>query len=93
VAETQSYDDIFSEVQSFKDEGLIPSTEGEYSPLEGFSETFAQRGYLTYSYFNFNVKHFVYKAHVSWSTAGETNETSGCGIVFAVNKKGDGNNY
>jgi hypothetical protein len=93
VAATESYDDIFSDVQKFKNEGLIPSTEGDYTTLEDFSETFAQRGYLTYFYFNFNVKHFVYKADVHWSTAGETSDTSGCGIVFAVNPKGEGNNY
>jgi hypothetical protein len=93
VAATQSYDDIFSEVEKFKDDGLIPSTDGEYTVLDDFSETFAQRGYLQYSYFDFEVKHFVYKAHVAWSTAGVTNDTSGCGIVFAVNQKGDGNSY
>lgn len=93
AVQTQSYDDIFSDVEKFKSEGLIPSTKGDYSALEGFSETFAQRGYLQYAYFDFNVKHFVYKAHVSWSTAGETGDTSGCGIVFGVNQKGNGNNY
>jgi len=93
VVETQNFDDIFSDVQKFKDEGLISSTDGTYSTLDDFSETFAQRGWLTYWYFDFKVKHFVYKAHVSWETAGPTNETSGCGIVFAINEKGDNNNY
>jgi hypothetical protein len=93
VTETQSYDDIFSDVQKFKDEGLIPSTDGEYNVLENFSETFAQRGYLNYLYYDFTVKHFVYKAHVKWSTSDDTSDTSGCGIVFAVEPKGDSNNY
>lgn len=93
VEETKSYDDIFSDVQKFKDENLIPSTSGEYSTLEGFNETFAQRGYLQYWYFDFELKHFVYKAHLKWSTAGETSDTSGCGIVFAVNPHGDGSDY
>jgi hypothetical protein len=93
ISQTKSYDDIFSDVEKFKDEGLISSTKGEYSALDDFSETMAQRGWLQYWNYNFIVKNFVYKAHVSWSTAGETNETSGCGIVFAVNKKGEGNNY
>src|SRR5689334_17909811 len=43
AVETQSYDDIFADVQKFKEEGLILSTEGEYNTLEDFSETFAQR--------------------------------------------------
>ncbi len=93
VVETQSYDDIFSDVQKFKDEGLIPSTDGEYTVLDDFSETFAQRGYLTWWSFDFDVTHFVYKAHVEWSTAGVTNDTSGCGIVFAVNQNGENYSY
>jgi serine/threonine protein kinase len=82
--ETQNYDDIFSDVQKFKAEGLITSTNGEYDVLDDYTETFAQRGWLSYNYFDFTTKHFVYKAHVSWSTAGDTNEISGCGIVFGV---------
>jgi hypothetical protein len=93
VLATQNYDEIFSDVEKFQKEGLIPSTKGNYRSLDDFSETMAQRGWLQYWNYDFKVKHFVYKAHVSWSTAGETNETSGCGIVFAVNKKGEGNNY
>ena len=94
VIKTQNYDDIFSDVQKFKDEGLIPSTNGDYSVLEDFSDTFAQRGWLNYWYYDFTVRHFVYKAHVEWGTADDTDETSGCGIVFAVEETGkDSNNY
>jgi len=93
AVETQAYNDIFSDVQQFESEGLITTTGGNYQTLDDFSETMAQRGWLQYWYFDFDVKNFVYKAHVGWSTAGPTNETSGCGIVFAVNKKGDGNDY
>jgi hypothetical protein len=93
VTETQNYDDIFSDVQKYKDEGLISTTNGKYSVLDNFSETFAQRGWLQYSYLDFMAEHFVYKAHVKWSTSGETSETSGCGIVFAVQPKGDKNDY
>ena len=93
VIETQNYDDIFSDVQKYKDEGLIPATNGKYSVLDDFSETIAERGSLYYWYYDFKVKHFVYKAHVEWSTADDTNETSGCGIVFAVEPRGKGNEY
>ena len=93
VALTQSYDDLFSEVQKFNDEGIIPSTNGMYRSLDDYANTFAQIGWLQYDYFDFTVKHFVYKAHVRWSTSGDTNEISGCGIVFGVNEKKDTNDY
>jgi hypothetical protein len=93
LIETQSYDDLFSEVQKYKDEGLIPTTKGQYTVLDDYNEAFAMRGFLNYQYFGFTVKNFVYKAHVEWSTADTTSETSGCGIVFAVQQKGDNNDY
>jgi len=93
VIETQNYDDIFSDIQKYKDEGLIPTTDGEYNVLDDFSETMAQRGWLNFWFFDFTVKNFVYKAHVNWSTSDETSDTSGCGIVFAVQPKGDGYDY
>ena len=93
VVETQNYDDIFSDVQKYKDEGLISTTDGQYSVLDDFTETIAKRGWLQYWYPGFAAKNFIYKAHVKWSTDGETSDTSGCGIVFAIQPKGDGNDY
>jgi hypothetical protein len=93
VIETQNYDDIFSDVQKYKNEGIIPSTDGEYSVLDDFTQTIAERGWLNYWNYDFELKNFVYKAHVSWSTADETSDTSGCGIVFAIQPKGDRNDY
>jgi hypothetical protein len=87
--ETRNYDDIFSEVRRFKGEDLIPSTDGSYIELEDYSESFAQRGWLQYYYYDFYIEQFVYKGHVRWSTAGPTNEVSGCGVVFAVQPKSD----
>jgi hypothetical protein len=93
VIKTQNYDDLFSEVQRFKDEGLIPDTRGTYNVLEDFVINLAKIGWLQYHYYDFKAKHFVYKAHVSWKTAAETNEVSGCGIVFGINEKEEANEY
>lgn len=93
VIETQNYDDIFSDIQKYKDEGIIPSTDGQYSVLDDYTNTVAKRGWLQYWYPGFQVKHFVYKAHISWGTADETSDTSGCGIVFAIQPNGDRDDY
>jgi hypothetical protein len=89
VTETQNYADIFSDVQKYKEEGIIPSTDGEYSVLDDYTDWIAKRGFLHYRWLDVTAMDFVYKAHVKWSTAGETYDTSGCGIVFAVQPNGD----
>lgn len=88
VVATEIYDNLLSQVQMFKDDGLISSTSGEYIELDDFREEFAQIGYLTYWYFNFELEHFVFNADVKWSTAMDTSDTSGCGIVFGLQEKG-----
>ena len=93
VIATEMYSDLFSTVQMFNDEGLIPSTSGRYKILEDFDEQLAQIGWLQYTYFPGPVKHFVFNAHVSWQTAIDTSDTSGCGIVFGVEEKGNSNEY
>jgi len=90
VIKTQNYDDIFSDVQKYKNEGVIPSTDGQYSVLDNYADTIAKRGFLHYKWLgDVTVMNFVYKSHVKWSTAGETYDTSGCGVVFAVQPSGD----
>jgi hypothetical protein len=91
VVATEMYSDLFSTVQMFNDESLIPSTNGRYKVLEDFDEQFAQIGWLQFIYFPGTVKHFVFHADVNWQTAMDTTDTSGCGIVFGVEEKG--NNY
>lgn len=93
IALTQSYEDLIADAQKFKDEGIIASTNGMYRELDDYENTFAQIGWLTYDYFDFTARHFLYKAHVRWSTAQDTNDTSGCGIVFAVNPKKNSDEY
>jgi len=93
VTVTAIYNNLFSKVQMFKDEGLIPSTDGKYMVLDSVNESFAQIGYLRYWYYDFDVEHFVFNADVQWRTAIDTSDTSGCGIVFGVQEKGNNNEY
>jgi hypothetical protein len=91
VVATEMYDKIFSIVQKFNEEGLIPSTKGMYDILPDYEEEFAQIGWLQFMYHPGLVKHFVFNADVNWQTAIETTDISGCGIVFGVEEQG--NNY
>lgn len=93
VIATEMYDKVFSTVARFKDEGLIPSTNGRYKIMEDFDEQLAKIGWLQYIYFPGPVKHFVFSANLEWQTAVDTTDTSGCGIVFGVNDQGKYHEY
>ena len=86
AAATQAYDELFAQVQKFYSEGLIPTTNGEYRTVVDFKDEFSQIGWLNSTYLDFEVKHFVFMGHVKWSTAADTSDNSGCGVVFAVQK-------
>lgn len=85
--------ELSSQVQKLSDEGRISTTDGTYIKLEDFSEDMAQIGFLTYWYFDFELEHFVLSAHVKWSTALDTSDTSGCGIVFGLEETGAYQDY
>jgi hypothetical protein len=94
VEATQIYNDLFSKVEQFASDGLIPSTSGEYIELDPYSEDFAQIGWLRYRYFDdVEVEHFVFNAHVEWETAMDTSDVSGCGVVFGVIEGSSSNEY
>jgi len=93
VAATEIYNKLFSKIQGFNDEGLIPSTKGTYRKLEDFDEQLAQIGWLRFMYLPITLEHFVFNANVQWQTAVDTADISGCGIVFGIENKGDNYEY
>lgn len=93
VVATQNYEDIFSQVQKFNDEGLIPNTNGRYRILDDFTQDVAKIGWLQYWFFDFKVENFVFTAHANWNTAIDTLDESGCGIIFAHREKGQNADY
>jgi len=82
VAATQRYDDLFSQVQEFKDIGYIPTTDGEYIEMGDFKEEFSQLGYYQAYPYDLILENFVFTGHIKWSTATQTSDTSGCGVLF-----------
>ncbi len=93
ATKTYVYDQLFSQVQRFQQEGLIPETKGKYLALDNYENNFAQVGWLRYRHMQYQFKYFVYRGHVEWSTALDTNKTSGCGVVFALQLKEGQNEY
>jgi len=93
VVATQQYENLFSQVQGFKDQGYIPVTKGTYVMLPDFKESWAQLGWYQWwePDFDINVENFVLSAHFSWESASTVADNSGCGIVFALQE--DGRNY
>ena len=83
VATTQRYDDVFSQVQKFADDGLISSTNGEYIELDDFKETFSQLGWYQSYPTKLVLEAFVFVGHLKWQTAAQTSDVSGCGLLFA----------
>lgn len=67
-------DELAAQVQKFKDEGRIPTTEGEYMKLDDFSQTFSQLGSYQAYPLGIELENFVFSGHLKWSTATETSD-------------------
>lgn len=85
-AATQAYEDFYTDVQDFYDKGYISSMSGSYQELDNFKEEWAQLGWYQWWLFeDIVLKNFVLSGHFKWSSASDTPEVSGCGIIFAIN--------
>ena len=93
VSATETYNNLLSKVQMFKDEGLIPSTSGKYIVLGTYYNNFSQIGWLSRRHLDVYVENFVFNGNVSWSTAKDTSDKSGCGVVFGVEEKESNDEY
>ena len=82
VAATQMYNDVFSKVQKFADDKLIPGTNGDYIELDDFNESFSQIGWYQSYPTKTVLESFVFVGHLKWQTATQTSDVSGCGILF-----------
>ena len=91
---TQVYEDFFAEVQSFYDDGYLPSLNGEYVELAPFEDEWAQINWYQWWWFDDKLvaDTFVWSGHFSWESASMTPDISGCGFVFDVDTE-DGSAY
>lgn len=81
---TEQYDEFYSWVEKFADEGLISSINGKYYPLENYSKPFAKLGYYTWvAYDPVETTNFMIQARVKIENATMENTfKSACGFVF-----------
>ncbi len=84
LAISQPNQEFESLLNKFYDKGYVSTTEGDYSELEPFNENWAQLGWYQWWQYDEVVSDFLFKAHFKWSTANETPEVSGCGVIFGL---------
>jgi hypothetical protein len=89
VAATQQIEDFNSTLQSFMDQGYVAGSEGDIAQFDDFSQDWAQLGWYQWSPLEDVQSDFVFKGHISWSTASATPEISGCGITFGLQENQD----
>lgn len=82
LAATQQYESFFSLVEKFSDEGLISSVNGEYYPLDDYSNSLAQSGYYNWATYDVaKPTNFILQAKVKIANATTENASkSGCGL-------------
>ena len=89
VPATQLAEELNSLLREYEEKGYIASTEGSFSEVEPFNEQWAQIGWFNSWLYDEVVSDFVLKGHFSWSTALDTRDPSGCGVVFGAQGNGD----
>ncbi len=84
AAATQQYDEFYSTVKEYHDQGYISTLEGDYVVLDDFSESWPQIGWYQWWPQDRTITNFVFGAHFSWETASSTPDISGCGVIFGL---------
>ena len=90
-AATQQAQAFQGSLQKLHDEGIINSMEGDYYPLDDFSESWAQLGYYQWWKTGYAAENFVLSTDVAWESASDKANwpEAGCGIVFSEDNESD----
>lgn len=89
IAATQQIEEFQTLLDSFVELGYLETSEGKITHLPQFDEEWAQLGWYQWWPYGSAASDFVFKAHFNWSTAMETKDESGCGLVFGIQENGD----
>ena len=89
IVATQQYEEFFTLLESFEQEGYISTTKGDTYSLSPFQEEWAQIGWFRWWTYDFFGSDLVFNAHFEWEIASKTPETSGCGVVFGLQENGE----
>jgi len=89
-AATQRADDFSALLDTFAGKGYLEETAGKIVALDPFEQEWAQLGwYRWWIYDDTKLSDFVFASHFSWSSAAESSDISGCGIVFGIQENDD----
>jgi hypothetical protein len=89
LAISQPNEEFESLLNKFYEKGYVSTTEGEITELDPFNESSSELGWQSYWPYDFVISDFVFKAHYKWSTAVESNNLAGCGIMFGLQENGN----
>ena len=90
VAATQQAEKLQALLVELKDNGYIDTTDGSVTQLDDFKKDWSDIAH--YNWWNIRkevIADFVLSGHFRWSTAGTTNQVSGCGIIFGLQENDD----
>lgn len=89
LAATQQYTDMETLVKGLADKGYIAPTEGKFQALDDFTNEWAQLGWYQWEPTGAEPTDFVLQADLSWESASNTPNPSGCGFVFRLQPNND----
>jgi uncharacterized surface protein with fasciclin (FAS1) repeats len=86
---TAEAQEMFSLVQKLQSQGYLANTDGEYTPLADFDESWAQINWYQWKTTGYSPDSFVLRANFWWDSASDKANwfSSGCGFVFGEEDK------
>ena len=89
LAATQKYEEFNEETQKYFDSGYLNTIDGKAREIDDFSLEWAQLGWYNWLPLRQTASDFYISAHLKWSSAYRNADTSGCGVLFAIQGNGD----
>ena len=89
LAATQRMEDFNSQTESFFEKGYLTTAAGKIKEIDDFAYDWAQLGWYNWLPLGENTSDFYLSAHMKWSSAYRSADTSGCGFIFAIQENGD----
>jgi len=89
LAATQKYEGYNAEIQKYFDLGYLSSTDGSFREIDDFEFEWAQLYWYRWFPLSDTASDLVFSAHFKWESAYQNADTSGCGVIFALQDNND----
>jgi len=90
---TQRTSDFLDKLQEYKDAGYISTTDGTYTYLGDYKDSWSQINYYAWNPTPFSPTDFIITSEISWRSASSAANSSGCGYVFHLQDNADKDHY